>query len=587
MFKLFKNLKGRDWFYIFLMVVFTVLSVGFDLKLPEYISEITKNLQTDQPDISQIVYNGLWMLGCALGCLITGIIADYFIATVSASFSLITRKLLFEKIESFSFAEIKKFAVDSLITRSTNDVTQVETYLGRGLQLTLKAPLTAVWAIIKIYNKNWQWSAVTAVAVAILLGIVISLIIRVIPKFKVVQKLTDKVNGLVRENLNGIRVVRAFNAEKYQEHKFAKTNNSLTEQQLYNQTKFAVLNPAMDLIMNTLSITIYILGAVLIFNTPAIADKINLFADMMVFTSYAAQVIMSFLMLTVVFMIVPRAQISATRINEVLNTKPSIKSGKYIPGKDSTTRGKIEFKDVTFSYPNAEIPVIKNITFTANPGETVAIVGSTGSGKSTLINLIPRFYDATSGEILIDGVNVKDYDLTALYNKLGYIPQRAVMFDRSVADNLKFGISAKKKTAETVAKALEVAQADFVQKMDKKEKSHIAAGGTNISGGQKQRLAIARAIARDPEIYIFDDSFSALDYKTDARLRAELKKQTAGATSIIVAQRIGTVMHADRIIVLDHSEMVGCGTHAELMKKCKVYREIAYSQLSKEELENA
>ena len=494
------------------------------------------------------------------------------------------RKQELPEIKNATVEEVKQFSTSSLITRTTNDVTQVEMLIAIGLQLLIKAPITAVWAVTKILNKSWQWSALTGVAVVILLSVIITLMIIVIPRFKRVQKLIDKLNGVTRENLTGIRVVRAFNAEDYQEEKFNKVNTDLTDLQLYNQKKFAIMSPVMYMIMYCLTLAIYFVGAYLIENS-VMADKITIFGNMVVFSSYAMQVIMSFLMLAMIFMILPRAQVSANRINEVLDTKESIKEGSF-DGKTEEV-GTVEFKNVSFRYPDADEYLLRNISFKANKGETVAFIGSTGSGKSTLINLIPRFYDATDGEVLVDGVNVKEYTEEALNNKLGYVPQKAVMFNGTVNYNIAYGDNGKGEISEKkIKEAAKVAQAsEFVEKMDDKYETHIAQGGTNVSGGQKQRLAIARAIARDPEIYIFDDSFSALDYKTDSVLRRELKNYTKDATSLIVAQRIGTIMNADKIIVLDSGKCVGMGTHRELLKNCEVYKKIALSQLSKEELE--
>ena len=493
-------------------------------------------------------------------------------------------KDLLDKVENIDTEEVKGFSTSSLITRTTNDVTQVEMLIAIGLQLLIKAPITAIWAVTKILNKSWQWSALTGVAVVILLSVIIVLMIIVVPRFKKVQKLIDKLNGVTRENLTGIRVVRAFNAEGYQEKKFDKVNTDLTDLQLYNQKKFAIMSPIMYMIMYCLTLAIYFVGAYLIENS-VMADKITIFGNMVVFSSYAMQVIMSFLMLAMIFMILPRAQVSANRINEVLDTKESIKEGSF-DGKTEEV-GTVEFKNVSFRYPDADEYLLRNISFKANKGENVAFIGSTGSGKSTLINLIPRFYDATDGEVLVDGVNVKEYTEEALNNKLGYVPQKAVMFNGTVNYNIAYGDNGKGEISEKkIKEAAKVAQAsEFVEKMDDKYETHIAQGGTNVSGGQKQRLAIARAIARNPEIYIFDDSFSALDYKTDSVLRRELKNYTKDATSLIVAQRIGTIMNADKIIVLDSGKCVGMGTHKELLKKCEVYKRIALSQLSKEELE--
>ena len=482
---------------------------------------------------------------------------------------------------------MKQFSTSSLITRTTNDITQLEMLIAMGLQPLIKAPITAVWAITKIVNKSVEWSMITAIAVVILLAVIGILIAIVMPRFKIVQKMTDRLNGVTRENLTGIRVVRAFNAEEYQEKKFADVNNRLTKLQMFNQKSLAILSPIMYLVMYMLTLAIYLVGASLIQDT-MLADKLTLFSNMIVFSSYAMQVIMSFLMLAMIFMMMPRAQVSAKRINEVLDTEITIKDGTVKEGKPGE-EGTVEFKNVSFKYPDAEEYLLKNISFKANKGETVAFIGSTGSGKSTLINLVPRFYDVSEGSVLVDGVDVRDYDQESLRNKLGYVPQKAVMFDGTVASNVSYGDNGKGDiTREKAIEAVRVAQGtEFVEKMDEKYDTHIAQGGTNVSGGQKQRLAIARAVARDPEIYIFDDSFSALDYKTDATLRHELKKYTKEATSLIVAQRIGTIMNADKILVLDNGECVGMGTHKELLKNCEVYRQIALSQLSKEELENA
>ena len=552
--------------------------------MPDYMSKITRLVQTEGSKMADVISNGAWMIACAFGSLVAAIIVGYIIANVASSFSMKLRKEVYNKVENLSMNEIKHFKTNSLITRTTNDITQVEILVSMGLQLLLKAPITAAWAILKILNKSWQWSAATAVAVVILLSVIGTLTIIVMPRFKIVQKLIDKINGVTRENLTGIRVVRAFNAEKYQENKFEEVNNKLTNLQLFNQTMFATLVPVMYLVMNGLALSIYFIGASLISNA-LIADKIVLFGDMVVFSSYSMQVIMSFLMLAMIFMMMPRAQVSAERINEVLETKSSLKEGDF-DGKTTET-GTVEFKNVSFKYPDAEEYLLKNISFKAEKGQTIAFIGSTGSGKSTLINLVPRFYDATDGEVLVDGINVKDYQEKALNNKLGYIPQKAVIFNGSVNFNISYGDNGKEKTQKDIKEAISVAQAkEFVEKMDDAYETHLAQGGTNVSGGQKQRLAIARAIARKPEIYIFDDSFSALDYKTDAVLRKELKKYTKDATCLIVAQRIGTIMNADKILVLDNGECVGIGTHKELLKKCKVYKQIALSQLSKEELEN-
>ena len=580
MFKLLKNFNKKDYMIILLVIVFTMGQVWFDLKLPDYMSKITILVQTEGSRMKDILINGGYMLLCAFGSLILSIGVGFIIANLSANFSLKIRSKLFNKVEDLSISDIKEFSTSSLITRTTNDITQVEMFIGIGLQMLIKAPITAVWAVTKILNKNFEWSLVTGGAVLLLLTVVTILTIIVVPKFKIVQKLIDSLNGVTRENLNGIRVIRAFNAEGYQTNKFEDVNNKLTKQQLFNQKTFAIMSPMMYLVMNSLVLIIYFVGANLI-DKAYYPDKLQLFGDMIVFSSYSMQVIMSFLLLAAIFMILPRASVSANRINEVLEKEISIKDGES-DGKTNEI-GTVEFKNVSFKYPDAEEYVLEDISFKANKGETIAFIGSTGSGKSTLINLVPRFYDATKGEVLVGGINVKEYKLEKLYNKIGYVSQKAVIFSGTVKSNVLYGEDGGKKS--DIKEAIRVAQAkEFVEKMDDKYDSHIASSGTNISGGQKQRLVIARAIARNPEIYIFDDSFSALDYKTDYELRKELKKYTKDATSLIVAQRIGTIMHADKIIVLDNGKCVGIGTHKELLKSCKVYKEIALSQLTMEEL---
>ena len=586
MFKLIKNFTKKEWILALMCLVLVVTQVWLELKMPDYMSEITKLVQTEGSQMKDILINGGYMLACALGSLVAAVITGYITSRISSNFSKTIRKKLFNKVEDLAMQEVKQFSTSSLITRTTNDITQIEMLIAMGLQLLIKAPITAIWAITKILNKSWQWSAITAVAVGVLMTTIAILMVIVLPRFKKVQKLIDKLNGVTRENLTGIRVVRAFNAEQYQEEKFDKANNNLTNQQLFNQKVFAIMQPMMYIIMYMATLSIYYVGAYLI-KDAGMADKISLFGDMVVFSSYAMQVIMSFLMLAMIFMMLPRAQVSANRINEVLDTKISIKDGK-INTKTNNEVGTVEFKNVSFKYPDADEYLLKDISFKANKGDTVAFIGSTGSGKSTLINLIPRFYDATEGEVLVDGINVKDYTQEFLHNKIGYVPQKAVMFNGTVRSNISYGDNGKEKpTDEQIKKAIEVAQGtEFVEKMDGQYDAHMAQGGTNVSGGQKQRLSIARAIARNPEIYIFDDSFSALDYKTDSVLRKELKKYTSDATSLIVAQRIGTIMNADQIVVLDNGVIVGKGTHKELLKTCEVYKQIALSQLSKEELEN-
>ena len=586
MLKLIRNFTKKEWALMFISALFIIFQVWLDLKMPDYMSEITQLVQTEGSSLNEILTQGIYMLLCAGGSLVSSMIVGYFVANLAAQFSMKVRKKLFDKVENLSMHEVKMFSTSSLITRTTNDITQVQMLIAMGLQMMIKAPITAIWAITKILNKSWQWSAITAVALVVLLTTIGCLMIIVMPRFKIVQKLIDKINGVTRENLTGIRVIRAFNAEQYQEDKFEETNTKLTNQQLFNQKAFAILSPIMYLVMYFLTLAIYFVGAYLI-KDAGMADKIGLFGDMIVFSSYAMQVIMAFLMLAMIFMMLPRAEVSAKRINEVLDVDISVKNGT-LKEIDTKETGTVEFKNVSFKYPDAEEYILNNISFKANQGETVAFIGSTGSGKSTLINLVPRFYDVTDGEVLIDGINVKDYDLELLHNKIGYVPQKAVLFNGTVSSNVAYGENGKSSiTEEKIKEAIKVAQGtEFVEKMDNTYQAHIAQGGTNVSGGQKQRLAIARAIARDPEIYIFDDSFSALDYKTDSILRHELKKYTKKATSLIVAQRIGTIMNADKIIVLDKGKCVGMGTHEELLKSCEVYKEIALSQVTEEELNN-
>ena len=587
MFKLFKNFNKSDVLKMLVCFLLIVFQVWLDLKMPDYMSEITRLIQTEGSEMSEILTQGSFMLLCAFGSLSSAVLVGYLASFLASNFSKKLRKIIFRKVESFGTEEIKKFSTSSLITRTTNDVTQIEMLISMGLQMLIKAPVMAIWAVSKILNKSLEWSILTAVCLAILLTTIGIILIIVLPRFKIVQKLIDKINCVTRENLTGIRVIRAFNAEKFQEDRFEEVNDELTRTQTFNQKCFAFLNPIMNLVMNALTLGIYLIGAFLI-NEAGMSSKLTLFSNMVVFSSYGMQVIISFLMLAMIFMMWPRAQVSASRINEVIDEEEKIKDGN-ISESHSDIVGTVEFRNVSFKYPDADEYLLRNISFKVNKGETIAFIGSTGSGKSTLINLVPRFYDVTDGEILVDGINVKDYTQEALHNKIGYVPQRAVMFTGTVKENVSYGDNGKgKPTDEEVKKAIDVAQGtDFVLKMDKKYNAHIARGGTNVSGGQKQRLAIARAIARNPEIYIFDDSFSALDYKTDSVLRKELKNYTKDATSMIVAQRIGTIIDADKIVVLDKGNCVGVGTHKELLKNCSVYKEIALSQLSEEELENA
>lgn len=582
MIKLLKEFNKKDYFLIFVCSLLIVFQVWLDLKLPDYMSSITKLVQTEGSKMSDVLSQGSYMLLCAFGSLISAFIVGYLTSYISATFSQKIRKSLFSKVQSFSMEEIKKFKTSSLITRTTNDITNIQMFISMGLQMLIKAPITAVWAILKILGKNYKWSIATGIAVVIMLAVIGTLMLIVLPRFKIVQKLIDNINDKARENLTGVRVIRAFNAEKYQEDRFEDGNKKLTSTQMFNQRMMSIMSPTMYLIMNLLPLSIYIIGSSLI-NSAGMYDRLNIFSDMVVFSSYAMQVIMAFLMLAMIFVMYPRASVSAGRIREVLDTETKVLDGSFL--SDTKLKGKIEFRNVSFKYPDADEYVLKNISFKAEKGQTIALIGSTGSGKSTIVNLIMRFYDVTDGEILIDDKNIKEYKLEALYKKIGYVPQRAVMFNGSVKYNISYGD--KKVSDDLIKKASKIAQAsEFVEKMSKGYSSNISQGGTNISGGQKQRLAIARAIAKAPEIFVFDDSFSALDYKTDYVLRKELKENTKDATNVIVAQRIGTILNADKIIVLDNGNMAGVGTHKQLLKKCKVYKEIALSQLSKEELEN-
>lgn len=587
MLKTLKYLKKQEWLLMLASLVFIVTQVWLDLKMPDYMSEITRLVQTDGSKMSEIMTAGVYMLLCALGSLASAFIVGYFAAVIAAGLSMRLRGAVFEKTLSLSMEEIGGFSTASLITRSTNDITQIQLIVAMGLQALIKAPILAVWAIFKISGKSWQWTAATGGAVAGLILMLAVVIIFAIPKFKIIQRLTDNLNRVTRENLTGLRVVRAYNAEKFQGEKFEQANAELTNTNLFAGRVMALMMPGMSFIMSGLSLSIYWIGAYLINNASGVERKLGLFSDMVVFTSYAMQVIMAFMMLSIVFIMMPRASVAAKRIFEVLNTKAKIIDGK-VTNSELYEQGEIEFRNVSFKYPDASEYVLHNISFTAHKGETVAFIGSTGSGKSTLVKLIPRFYDVTEGEVLVDGINVKEYTQEALHNKLGYVPQKAVMFSGTVASNVNYGENGRAEMDEDLMrKAIEIAQAsEFVSKMEGTYDAPIAQGGTNISGGQKQRLAIARAIARQPEIYIFDDSFSALDYKTDRVLRSALKKETKDTTSLIVAQRIGTIKDADKIIVIDEGKIVGMGKHDELLDTCAVYREIAESQLSKEELAN-
>lgn len=584
MLKVFRNLTKKDLGIAFVALCLILVQVWLDLTMPDYMSEITMLVQTPGSEMSSIWAAGGKMLLCAVGTLLASVLTTICASRIASNFSANLRSKIFRKVQSFSMEEIGHFSTASLITRATNDVTQLQMIIVMGLQMLIRAPITAVWAICKIAGKSWQWSTATGIAVVILLSIVGTCITLTMPKMKKLQTLTDNINRVTRENLNGLRVVRAYNAEGYQEEKFDKANDELTKTQLFTQRVMAFMNPGMTLINSGLSLAIYWIGAVLI-NSAGLAERATLFSDLVVFSTYGMRIIMSFMNLVMIFMILPRATVSANRINEVLDTKTTITDGTRTDGKKGV-KGEIEFRNVSFRYPDAEEYVLQDITFTAHKGETVAFIGSTGCGKSTVINMIPRFYDATEGEVLVDGVNVKEYTQKALRDKIGYISQKATLFSGTVRSNVAYGDNGKGEfREEAVVSAVSTAQAsEFVEKMKGTYDGFIAQGGSNLSGGQKQRLSIARAICRDPEIFIFDDSFSALDYKTDRTLRKALDEKCGGATRLIVAQRIGTIRDADKIIVLDEGRIAGMGTHEELMKNCEVYQQIALSQLSEEEL---
>ena len=584
MIKLLKNLPKRNWFMMLFAIGFVVLQVWLDLTIPDYMADITSLVQNDGSKMADIMAAGGKMLLCAFGSLAATVVVAIISSRIASDFSAVLRAKLFNKVQGFSMEEIGRFSTASLITRSTNDVTQVQMFVTMGFQVLVKAPILAIWAVCKISAKSWQWTFSTGVAVAVLLIIVGLCVSIALPKFKKLQELTDDINRVTRENITGINVVRAYNAEKYQETKFETANNNLTKTQLFTSRTMSFMMPGIQLIMSGLPLAIYWIGAYLI-NKADMTSKITLFSDMVTFSSYAMQIVMAFMMMVMVFIILPRASVAAKRINEVLDTEATIEDGdKDI--KDSGIRGEIEFKNVNFKYPDAEDYVLSDISFSVKKGETLAIIGATGCGKSTVINLIPRFYDVTEGEVLVDGVNVKDYKQKELRNKIGYVSQKATLFGGTVKSNIAYGDNGKDGFMESdIVDSVYVAQAsEFVEKMDKGYDSYIAQGGGNLSGGQKQRLSIARAVCRHPEIFIFDDSFSALDYRTDRALRSALKKECADATKIIVAQRIGTIRDADKIIVLENGTIAGIGKHDELMKNCEVYRQIAYSQLSKEEL---
>ena len=584
MLKLFKYFSKRDWLLFAFSVGLVVLQVWLELTMPDYTAEITRLVVSGGNTLRPILVAGGKMLACAAGSLASAIAVGFFAAKISASFACRLRSRIFDKVQSFSMEEINRFSTASLITRSTNDVTQVQMLIVIGMQVMIKAPVMAVWAVVKILGKSWEWSVVVAAAVGLLVLTILVVVFFAVPKFKKIQTLTDNLNNVTRENLTGVRVVRAYNAEAYQEKKFDFANAELSGNYLFVGRVMSIMNPIMNVIMSGMSLAIYWIGAVLI-KDAEIMLRPALYGDMTSFMAYGMQVVMSFIMLIMVFMIMPRSLVSARRINEVLCLNPSVTNPDTPVAAPENVKGEVEFKNVSFKYPDAEEYVITDISFKANKGDTVAFIGSTGSGKSTLINLVPRFYDVTDGEVLVDGVNVKDYRLEDLHRKLGYVPQRGVLFSGTVDSNVNYGYGAEERAEADVIRAVEIAQGkDFVEKMDGKYSAPIAQGGTNVSGGQKQRLSIARAVVRNPEIFIFDDSFSALDYKTDRVLRSAIKNETGDSTRLIVAQRIGTILDADKILVLDEGKVVGQGTHSELMENCEVYRQIAYSQLSKEEL---
>ena len=584
MIKLLKKLTKKDMALAGLAFLLILAQVYLNLTMPDYMSDMTVLVQTEGSAMADILAAGGKMLLCAVGSLLTAACIAVCAAKISANFSANLRGQVFNRVQSFSMEEIGRFSTSSLITRSTNDITQVQMVLVLGLEVFLKAPVTAVWAICKIAGKSWQWTATTGIAVIILLCIVGTCVMVAMPKFRKLQILTDNINRVTRENLTGLRVVRAYNAEDYQETKFEKANDELKRTQLFANRTMTILMPGIMLVMNGLTLAVYWVGAYLI-NDAGMQDKLTLFSDMIVFSQYAMQVVMAFMMLVMIFVLVPRASVAAKRINEVLDTEPAIEDGAKAEAKAGMT-GEVEFRHVSFKYPDAEKNVLEDITFTAHKGDTVAFIGSTGCGKSTVINLIPRFYDATEGEVLVDGMNVKEYTQEALRNRIGYVSQKAILFSGTVAGNVAYGENGGKPAdREDIIDAVHTAQADeFVEKLPDTYDGFVAQGGSNLSGGQKQRLSIARAICRHPEIMIFDDSFSALDYKTDRILRKALDEKCGDTTRLIVAQRIGTIRDADKIIVLDEGRIAGMGTHDELMKNCEVYRQIAFSQLSKEEL---
>ena len=577
-----KYLRAREWAAIAVCVVLIACMVYLELEIPGYMSSITTEIVSPDTDMDVVYGDGGMMLLCAFGSLVVSIVVGGLAAWIATSFSKRLRELEYARVQSFSLEEMNKFSTSSLITRSTNDITQIQMTTAMGLMIMIRAPIMAVWAIMKILDKNWEWTAATAVAVVVIVTVISVIMIYAIPRFKRIQGLTDNVNRVTRENLAGIRVVRAYNAESYQEEKSEVANRELTDTNLSANRALAVMFPTMMLVMNGLALSIYWIGAILIDATAMPMDRMVLFSDMVVFSSYAMQIVMSFIMLVMIFMILPRAMVASKRIQEVINTEPSVRDG---PGTDAPRQGTVEFRNVSFRYPGTSGDVLHNISFTASKGETVAFIGSTGSGKTSIVDLVPRFYDATEGQVLVDGVDVREYRLQDLRDRIGYVPQKAFMFKGTIDSNVRYGNVSAEATEEQVIRAVRIAQAtEFVEGKEGQYQSEVAQGGTNLSGGQKQRLSIARAVCRDPEIYIFDDSFSALDYRTDRVLRETLRREISDATTLIVAQRIGTIMDADRIVVIDDGEVVGIGRHEELLRTCPVYLDIARSQFSEEEL---
>lgn len=584
MLKLLKNMRRKEWLMALLCLLLVVGQVYFDLRLPDYMTELTTLIKTSGTT-GDIAVVGLKMLGCTAVSAVLAIGCGFLSAKTASGFSFTVREKLFHHVMDAGSEEMQDFSIPSLITRTTNDITQIQMIIAMGLQMLIKAPIMAVWAVIKILGKSWELSAVTAAFVVALCTTVLVIMSSCLPRFRLVQKMTDKINRVARENLTGINVVHAFNAEEFQNEKFDGPSKEMMGLQMKNQKLFAVIQPVMGLGMNALALVIYWLGAALV-NNIALTDsaaRLSMFSEVLVFSTYATYIVMSFMMLVMIFMLVPQAQVSAERINEVLDRQPAVREGTASEGKET---GTVEFKNVSFRYPHASEDELSNISFRVEKGQTLAIIGATGSGKTTLVSLIPRFYDATAGQVLVDGVDVKDYTFDALYDKLGYVTQKAVLFSGSIKDNVFFGESAVKEDDADLKSAIEISQAEeFIEKLPEGTEHHIAQMGRNVSGGQKQRLSIARALARKPEILVFDDSFSALDYRTDAKLREGLAKELPGTTKVIVAQRISTIRHADQILVLDRGEAVGIGTHEELMRSCSVYREIATSQLSAAELQ--